>query len=304
MKTLIIILVIILFNGGIPIKLFASDSIMTYIYNAPESALDKRYIYHWDILRTALEKTKQKYGNYRMIPSEVMTEKRQAYELENATGKLTIMCLGSTPDLEKRLHPIRIPVDKNLNGYELFLIRKEDKDRFKNIKTLDDLKKYTFGLGFGWIDTDILRANGIKVVTASNYDGLFEMLINKRFDIALRSAGEILWEEETRKDKLPDLMIEENILIYYPLPMYFWFSKTEDGRRLSTRVEEGMKMMINDGTFDEIFAKYENNKIAKLNLKNRRIIKLENPFMDPNTPIKEKKLWFDPKNYILPIKAK
>src|SRR5437762_1303845 len=39
---------------------------MEYIYNAPESENDTRYEYQWEILKTALEKTREKYGPYTM----------------------------------------------------------------------------------------------------------------------------------------------------------------------------------------------------------------------------------------------
>jgi hypothetical protein len=35
----------------------ATAAAMTYIHHAPESPLDVRYEYHWEILRTALEVT-------------------------------------------------------------------------------------------------------------------------------------------------------------------------------------------------------------------------------------------------------
>ena len=67
---------------------------MTYIYNAPESPGDNRYNYQWEILKTALETTKDKYGDYHMEASIVMSEVRQAHELKNATELLTVMYLG------------------------------------------------------------------------------------------------------------------------------------------------------------------------------------------------------------------
>ncbi|MEA2343615.1 MAG: hypothetical protein QOF63_1784 [Thermoanaerobaculia bacterium] len=75
--------------------------VMTYIYHAPESSLDVRYLYHWEILRTALERTTPKWGAYRMVPSGFMTERRQAFELKGATGKLTVMYLSTTLDFEQ-----------------------------------------------------------------------------------------------------------------------------------------------------------------------------------------------------------
>jgi hypothetical protein len=279
---------------------FAAQSragVMTYIYHAPESSLDVRYLYHWEILRTALERTTPKWGAYRMVTSGFMTERRQAFELKNATGKLTVMYLSTTPDFEKSLIPIRIPVDKNLGGYCVFLIREGDQRRFAYVRSIADLHRFSYGLGLGWIDVDILKASGFNVVTGSSYDGLFEMLVNRRFDIFLRAATEVLDEYAQRRKALPALHIEESIIFYYPLPMYFWFPKTDEGRRLAARAEEGMRMMIADGTYNRIFDKYQRHKIEQLHLKERRIFRIGNPFLGPETPFNDKRLWFDPQTY-------
>jgi hypothetical protein len=283
--------------AGLPAASRAGEP-MRYVYHAPESALDLRYIYHWEILRTALEKTTALWGPYEMVQSaERMTERRQAFELENATGKLTVMYLSTIPEFEKKLVPIRIPVDRNLGGYCVFLIRKEDRHRFADVRTLDDLRRFKIGLGYGWIDVGILEASHFDVVTGTSYDGLFEMLVNHRFDIFLRSATEVLDEVEQRKQALPDLFIEETIVFYYPLPMYFWFPRTAEGRRLAARAEEGMRAMIADGTYDAIFDRYQRRKIERLRLKDRRLLKIDNPFLGPETPFRDKRLWFDPATY-------
>ncbi|MBV8544100.1 MAG: hypothetical protein JO093_16185 [Acidobacteria bacterium] len=274
----------------------ARAQVMTYIYHAPESSLDVRYLYHWEILRTALERTSPKWGAYRMVPSGFMTERRQAFELKNATGKLTVMYLSTTPDFEQHLIPIRIPVDKNLGGYSIFLIRRGEQKRFAAVRSVDELRRFTYGLGLGWIDVDILKADGFRIVTGSSYDGLFEMLVNKRFDVFLRAATEVLDEYEERKESLP-LVIEDSIILYYPLPMYFWFPKTNQGRRLAARAEEGMRMMIADGTYDRIFDSYQRQKIERLRLKERRIIRIANPFLGDETPFADKRLWFDPQTW-------
>ena len=224
-----------------------------------------------------------------------MTEQRQAFELKNKTGKLTVMYLSTTPDFEHNLVPIHIPVDKNLGGYCVFLIRKGEQPRFDAVKSLDDLHKFSYGLGLGWIDVGILKASRFTVVTGSDYEGLFDMLVNKRFDVLLRAAVEVPDEYDRRKDK--DLDIEKHIVFYYPLPMYFWFPKTDEGRRLAARAEEGMRMMIADGTYDRIFDRYQRAKIERLRLKERRIFRIDNPFVGPETPFADKRLWFDPKTY-------
>lgn len=279
------------------LSLAPAKPVMRYVYNGPETARDVRYQYHWEILRTALEKTRPKWGDYLIVASEVMTEQRQQLELKNATGKLNVMYLGTTPEFERTLIGIHIPVDKNLGGYNVFLIRDGEQARFANVRTLDDLRKFSYGLGLGWIDVGILRASHFNVVTGSSYDGLFEMLGQKRFDVFLRAAIEVLDEYEKQKGREKRLAIEQTILFYYPLPMYFWFPKTEEGRRLAARAEEGMRMMIADGTYDQIFDRYQRKKIETLRLKERKLFTIRNPNVGPETPFADKKLWFDPQTY-------
>jgi membrane-bound lytic murein transglycosylase MltF len=115
--------------------------------------------------------------------------------------------------------------------------------------------------------------------------------------VFLRAAVEVLEERRHRLQTLPDLFIEESLVLYYPLPMYFWFSKTDEGKRLAKRAEEGMRAMIDDGTYDRIFDKYQRHKIELLNLKTRKIFRIENPYVGPETPLDDVRLWFDPRTY-------
>jgi ABC-type amino acid transport substrate-binding protein len=204
------------------------------------------------------------------------------------------MYLSTTPDFERDLIPVRIPVDKNLGGYCVFLIRKEAQATFDRVRTLEDLRQFGFGLGLGWIDVDILKHNHLRVVTGSDYDGLFDMVANRRFDAFVRAAVEVLDEFDQRAKRIPDLAIERGLILYYPLPMYFWFPKTTEGRRLADRAREGMLAMIEDGTYDRIFFAYQGKKVERLNLKDRRVIRIENPLLGPETPFDDKRLWFDP----------
>jgi hypothetical protein len=272
---------------------------MRYVHPPPESPLDHRYDFEWKILATALQRTHASYGDYSIAASGFMTERRQVYELAHGSGALTMLFLGTSPQLEQQLLPVRIPVDRNLQGYCVFLIRSADQPRFDAVRDLQDLHTLSFGLGLGWIDVDILRANGLRVVTGSSYEGLFQMLAHQRFDVFLRSAVEVLDEYQQRRTLLPELKIEDHLVLYYPMPMYFWFAKSPQGRRLAERVERGMRIMLEDGSYDRIFAQYQDDKIRRLRLASRRIIRIDNPLLGPDTPFADRRLWFDPRSYVL-----
>ena len=62
----------------------------------------------------------------------------------------------------------------------------------------------------------------------------------------------------------------------------------------SERIENGLRIMIKDGSFDAIFYKHNKAAIERANLKNRRIIRLDNHLLPKATPLDEKNLWFDP----------
>ena len=123
------------------------------------------------------------------------------------------------------------------------------------------------------------------------------MLVARRFDVFLRAAVEVIGEYEERRAAMPDLWIEQSICLYYPLPMYFWFGKSPTGRKLAQRAEEGMRLMIADGTYDRIFTEYQDDKIQRLNLKGRKLFRINNPNLGPETPFADQRLWFDPQTY-------
>ena len=52
--------------------------------------------------------------------------------------------------------------------------------------------------------------------------------------------------------------------------------------------------MVADGSFDVFFARHFRKLLADLNLRQRVVIELENPFLPAWVPLKRKELWFDP----------
>lgn len=266
---------------------------MVYYYHPPESPLDERYIYHWTVLKTSLDLTVKKYGPYSLRPGPFMTEERQLRELLKAGSKLNVMIRETNRDFEKRFLAVKIPIDRGLTSYRVLLIHKKNKDLFKNINSLEELKKIVMGQGAGWGDIKILENAGFTVRTEVYYEKIFDGLMKGDFTAFPRSVSEVLGEFEKRKEKMPDLMIEENILLYYSLPTYFWFARTEEGRKLKARVKEGMGMMLENGTLEKLFEETYRAQINFLKLKKRKLFKLDNPQLPESTPLSDRRLWVD-----------
>ncbi|MCP3924721.1 MAG: amino acid ABC transporter substrate-binding protein [Desulfobacterales bacterium] len=258
----------------------------------PEQKQDQRNLYYFDVLRLALDKTIDTDGPYKFkMAKSAMLQRRSIESL--ATGQLIdVMWTMTSKKREERLLPIRIPILKGLLGHRVFIIRKQDKEKFALINTLEDLKKLTAGQGHDWPDTVILKANGLKVMAGSNYDGLFHMLQHGRFDYFPRGVNEPWAEIRLHKNK--GLIVETTLLLEYPAPLYFFVNK--QNLKLADRIERGLRLAIQDNSFDRLFRNHPANKeiFDLANMKNRKIFKLKNPLLPPETPLKERALWYTP----------
>lgn len=262
------------------------------VYPAFESGTDSRYHDLLEILKTALDKTVAKYGPYTLQPSRSrMNEARSLAELRQPAGMVNIAWCGTSVQKEKEYRAVRIPLRKGILGYRVALIARNRQADIDGIRNLKDLRKFRIGQGIGWGDVAIYVANGIKVHTAG-YENLFIMVAANRFDLFPRGINEVFNEYAARHEAIPNLAVEKHLLIYYPWPYYFFFNKAD--KSLAKRVETGLRKMLNDGSFDAIFMKYNRSSIVKANFKNRRIIRIGNPDLPKDTPLNDPSLWFDP----------
>jgi hypothetical protein len=262
------------------------------MHQGPESVGDKRDEYYWQLLDAALRRTTQRWGDYRVVAAPMMNGLRAIEQLE--FNKLNVIARTTTQKLEDSLRPIRIPLDKGLLGYRVFLIRRDMQARLDGVRSLDDLRQFSIGQADFWADATILRNSGFKVVTGDRYEGLFPMLTAGRFDLFSRSVAEVTAELQVRQQQFPDLVIEKRLLLYYPMPRYFFVRRDAAGEQLAQRIEDGFNMMIKDGSFDSLFNARKASFEKVLNLKERRLFRIPNPLLPDQTPLNNAKLWYAP----------
>lgn len=262
------------------------------MHQGPESAGDRRNEYFWKLLDAALGATRDRWGDYRIREGGMMNGLRAARELE--FGQLNVIERSTDRELERTLRPIRIPLDKGLGGFRVFLIRREFQHRLDHVRSVEELQRFTIGQSGAWSDADILTRAGFNVTRGNDYEGLFAMLAAGRFDLFSRSVDEVSLELETHRQRFPDLVIERGLLLYYPLPRYLFVRRDAAGEQLANRILEGFGLMQKNGSFDRLFADYRAPFERTLNLKERRLFRIPNPLLSADTPLKRAELWYDP----------
>ena len=240
------------------------------VYPSSADAADSRANYYVKLLELAMGKTGAPYTLHPFVFETSGSRVRQRIEDEediNLTWALT------SKDWEKNLAPVRIPLDKGILGWRLFLINKSDEKIFARVRTLADLARYAAGQQRDWTDVAILRANGLQVVDAAIYESMFKMLVAGRFQYFPRGVGEI-WGEEERNAAL-GIEVEPRLALHYPVQTYFFVSRKN--MRLHDLLEQGLHAAMRDGSFDKLFEQYNGEALKKARLENRRVFELKAP---------------------------
>jgi hypothetical protein len=266
----------------------ASSLIINHI--RPYGDEDNRNAYFIAMLELALKKTEDRYGSYDLKQTDIVMNQSRALQGLEHEGNIDIVWTMTSMEREERFKPIRIPLLKGLLGYRIFIIRKGTQDTFTRVKGMADLKKLTAGQGVSWPDTKILKASGISVIESTGYSTLFSMLEGERFDYFPRGVNEPWAEVKAHKEK--NLEVEKTLIIQYPAPIYFFVNK--NNHKLAFRVERGLRIAIEDGSFERLFRSHPANQevFTLANIQNRRTFKLKNPLLPSQTPLHDEALWY------------
>ena len=271
-----------------PLLVRAAASPLQVVYPRPMREIDPSTWYPLQLLKLALAASGVPCE---LQPSRLVTvQSRALLELQQQQqDSIDIVWTMSSAQREQDLLPIRIPIFKGLYGWRLLLVRREQEQALRGVRKLADLAGHVMVQGHDWPDTEIMRANGLQVVTASSFDALFRMLRLGRGQGFPRSVLEIDWEQRSHADSF---VVEPHLALHYPAAVYFFVRR--GNQRLADLVERGLLAMLAKGSFEELFQQYYRDILARHALGQRRVIQLRNPLLSPETPLQRKELWLNP----------
>jgi hypothetical protein len=230
--------------------------------------------------------------NYQLKHSENILTKGKALDRLQDNREINIVWGMTSPQREKDLLPIRIPIFKGLIGWRLLLIRQDMAERFEYIQKLEHFIKLAPLQGRDWPDTKILQYNGFDVVTERTSSALLKMLSNAQGDFFPRSIIEV-WEELANNDAVNQIQVQPTLGIHYPSAIYFFVNKKSVP--LANLIEKGLEKAIENGKFEALFVKYYKANIDKSQIEKRTFYQLDNTFLPEKTPLDRNELWFDGK---------
>jgi len=192
-------------------------------------------------------------------------------------GELDVMYAGTTNEMEAQLHPIHFPLTRGLIGRRIFIINKQYQSDYSQIKGIDDLKKYSGILSFGWPEKEIFEAVGLKQVDKIYADIFMSLNSGSRYYFSrgiLEAHSELL----DKQDTMPNLVVEKNILLKYKSAVLFFVNK--DNKKLIAMLNAGFKKGYEDGSYKEFLYNHPliKNSFEKTNLEKRLVIEIPNPF--------------------------
>ncbi|MFG6467636.1 substrate-binding periplasmic protein [Roseateles sp. BYS87W] len=255
------------------------------VYPLHDPARIPSWRYLEDVLKLAIQRSG---ANYELVESrQAMVQGRAMRELAEGRGDPDLAWTMTSPEREAELLPVRVPVDRGLIGCRVAFVRPGDLDRWTQVRTLADLAPLAAGQGHDWPDTEILRANGLKVQTSSRYETLFEMLRLGRIDYFPRSVIEV--DDEAATSMARGLVIEPQVLLRYPAAAYLFVRPNRP--QLAQDLERGLEAALADGSFQRLFQRHYGDLIARHRLNQRRVLTLRNPLLPPATPLNRPALW-------------
>ncbi|RKE40086.1 hypothetical protein B0G76_6547 [Paraburkholderia sp. BL23I1N1] len=211
--------------------------------------------------------------------ADVLMERARALAELACGGKaINLLWTSMGAEAERGLNVVRIPINRGLIGYRVFIIRKDRQADFDRVESLSDLKALTGGQGLGWIDTDIMRAADLSIDTVP-YEAVFDMVQGGRLDYFPRGVVEAFAELDEPRHRERNLVVEKRLLLKYRSDFIFYVSAGYES--LAQTINQGLAKAYLDGSYMRLFNThpYIQDALSRADLANRKVFVLDNPYL-------------------------
>jgi hypothetical protein len=238
----------------------------------PPRGTDLERFYPLRVLQAALRASGQPHQiEFSQGP---VIQARALRELEEDSGVIDLIWTMASRERMQALRAVPVPLYMGLYGWRLLLVRRGESGRFARVQRLSDLEPFRLAQGSDWPDTEILGANGLKVVGSPSFESLFTQLAQGEVDAFPRSALEIWPEADAQAARFE---VEPRLVLRYPTAMLFF---TAPGNvRLAQALEAGLRQMRADGELLRLLELIHADDLQLARLDARRRIDLQNPLL-------------------------
>lgn len=271
----------------------ASTQPLIITHKLPELNSEERVLHEVEILQLALDKTVAEFGPYELRGIPPMNRARTLAALSHNVYPNLILQMSYEDELaeQDKLAFIPFPLDRGALSYRICFMRDTIKKSIGDLTRITQLQHYSFGSGIGWADSKILRHNNLSVVESGTVVSLFRMTKAGRIDLFCRGPMEFFYEQQDPNSL--GLTSDSHLALYYPLPKFFFAHK--DNQAALDRVQKGLEIAYQDGSFNNLWSKRHITALTRAQLKQRNLIKLENPLIK-HLPRQYETYLYDPLN--------
>ena len=231
-------------------------------------------------------------ADYRLIHTDHSMSSQVRKVALVRSGELDAMYAGTTREMEEQLLPIRFPITRGLIGKRIFIINEKFQPEYSEINNIEDLRQYSGVLGFKWADKEVLEAVGLEQ-TENIYDDIFQNINSGSRYYFPRGILEAYSELIDKKSTMPNLIVEENILLEYKSAVLFFIHPKNI--ELESVLNEGFRRGYEDGSYKQFLYNHPliKQSFDKAKLDKRVVVAIPNPFFPEESLMIPRKYWHD-----------
>ncbi|WP_391091681.1 hypothetical protein [Vibrio sp. NH-UV-68] len=189
---------------------------------------------------------------------------------------LLVTVAGNRKFMGRDFIEVPTPLCKGLLGWRVPIIHHSRQGEFAHMSE-DELKQQCVGVPNTWVDAELFRHNGYNVKEKGSLAEMLTWLAQGKVDfltLGANEADEVLQQYDTHT---ASLMIEPTKALRYSFPVVFYVNSSQP--QLAMQLEQGLKIIINNGCFDQLFIQHFAKVLKAVDMESRDSIALENPLL-------------------------